>query len=92
MGSSWYVYMIETECKCLYTGISTDIDRRFSEHLARHLGQGNKGAKYFLGRRPCAVVFREQCADRAEASRREYRLKALSAAAKRRLIDSATSN
>ncbi len=80
--------MVETECKCLYTGISTDIERRFAEHLARHLGQGNKGAKYFLGRRPSAVVYYESCENRAAASRREYQLKSMSAAAKRRLIAS----
>ncbi|KZY63836.1 endonuclease [Oleiphilus sp. HI0125] len=84
----WYVYMVETECGVLYTGISTDIDRRFSEHCAVSNG-GKQGAKFFRGKVAKAVVYREQCLNRSEASKREYVIKKLSAAKKRALINGA---
>ena len=45
-----------------------------------------KGAKFFRSARPLRVVYQEACGNRAEASRRERALKALSTAKKRRLI------
>lgn len=85
--STWFVYMIETDKKTLYTGIATDLARRFDEHLQTHLGLSRLGAKYFRGRRPLRMVYHEVCESRSAASRREYALKQLSAKAKWRLID-----
>ncbi|HBC56914.1 MAG TPA: GIY-YIG nuclease family protein, partial [Gammaproteobacteria bacterium] len=42
----WYVYIIECSDGAYYTGITTDLKRRFAEHA----GNG-KGAKFFYGRR-----------------------------------------
>ena len=44
---NWYVYIIESTDESLYTGITTDVDRRFQQHL-----NSKGGAKYFRGRRP----------------------------------------
>ncbi len=79
--------MVETEKGRLYTGISTDVERRFSEHLATHLGQSARGAKYFRSDRPLRVVYCERVNDRSFATRRECELKKLSAIQKRRLAD-----
>lgn len=86
MASDWWVYMVKTASGKLYTGISTDVERRFQEHLATSRGEGSKGAKFFRSDPPQAVVYREPCEDRASASRREAAIKQLSSARKRQLI------
>lgn len=80
---SWWVYLIETESGKLYTGISTDVERRFTEHCQ---SAGNKGAKFFRTERPQTIVYREQCFDRSAASKREAAIKKLSRRAKCQLI------
>lgn len=69
---AWSVYMIEASDGSLYTGISTDVQRRFDQHCS------GKGARYFhRGRQPRALVYIEVAQDRASASRREAALKKL---------------
>ncbi len=75
--------MIEAEDGSLYTGITTDIARRFRQHSA-----GRGGARYFNGRRPRGVVFLERGHDRSSASRREVEIKRLDRARKRELRQS----
>jgi putative endonuclease len=75
----WIVYMLECADNSLYTGITTDLDRRMAEHAA------GKGAKYTKGRGPFRLVYRETCAGRAEASRRETAIKSLDRVQKRQL-------
>ena len=50
---NWSLYIIEASDESLYTGIATDVERRFDEHL-----NCLKGAKYFNGRSPVRVVYR----------------------------------
>lgn len=78
----WHVYLIECRDGSLYTGITTDVARRFAQHSA------GKGAKYTRSHPPLRLL--AQCAypDRAEASRAEYRIKQLSPARKRELCGS----
>lgn len=78
----WSLYIIEASDASLYTGITTDIERRFDEHC-----KGLKGAKYFNGRRPIEVVYRELGHSRSSASRREAEIKKLSRREKQRLIE-----
>jgi len=85
-GKSWFVYMVETEKGKLYTGISTDVERRFSEHLSTHLGHSTLGAKYFRSDRPLRVAYCEKAATRSSASKREREIKKMSAAAKKRML------
>jgi len=85
MSENWFLYMVETECGALYTGIATDVERRFSEHLAMRSG-GTKGAKYFRGRVAKQVVYTEAFETRSAASKREYELKTWSRARKLALI------
>jgi len=87
----WFVYMVRTQCNTLYTGITTDVDRRFSEHLACFEGVSKKGAKYFRGRKPKEVVYTEVYESRSTASRREYEIKKMSAMAKKTLVGKAES-
>lgn len=78
----WQVYIIRCTDGSLYTGITTDVDRRFNEHA------GRRGAKYFRGRTPEAVVYLESGHTHASASRREAAIKQLRRTAKLKLLKS----
>ena len=75
-----YVYVLECADGTLYTGYTTDVERRVAEHDA------GEGAKYTRGRTPVEVVLTEGFDTRAAALRREHEVKALSRRAKERLI------
>jgi putative endonuclease len=79
--ANWSLYIIEASDASLYTGITTDVERRFGEHT-----QGPRGARYFNGRSPLRIIYREDGHDRASASRREAEIKKLSRRAKQQLI------
>lgn len=74
--------MILCSDNSLYTGITTEIERRFRQHLA------GSGAKYFQGRKPLSVVYLECGHTRSTATRREAEIKAMTRADKRILLDS----
>lgn len=69
---TWYVYILKCSDSTLYTGVTTDIERRFREHK-----EGKTGAKYTRGRFPLEVVYTETCASRSEAQKREAVIKKL---------------
>jgi len=79
--SEWSVYIIEACDGSLYTGVTTDVERRFAEH-----GNPLKGAKYFRGRTPIRVVYTESQPDRGTALRREAEIKKLKRESKLELI------
>lgn len=70
---AWTVYILKCADNSLYTGITTDIDRRVDEHN----NCNKKGARYTRARRPVSLVYQEGCTDRAHASKREHALKKL---------------
>lgn len=80
--SDWRIYMVLCADGTLYTGITTDIERR----LAQHNGIKKGGARYTRCRRPVELVWAERCDDRSGASRREYQVKRLSRQEKLTLI------
>ncbi len=77
----WFVYIIEASDGSLYTGVTTDVERRFTEHC----GAG-KGARFFRGRKPLEVVYTESHPDRSSAQRRESVIKKLTRGGKLELI------
>ena len=79
--SKWFVYMIRASDERLYTGITTDVERRFNEHCG-----SLKGARFFRGRQPLEVVYTENHPDRSSALRREAVIKSLSRELKLKLI------
>lgn len=79
---AWFVYIVQCRDQSLYTGISTDVQRRFAEHQ----DQGRLCARYLRGKGPLQLVFSCEVADRASALRLEYRIKQLSRAQKQELI------
>jgi len=67
----WCVYILRCADGTLYTGIAADLQRRLEAHRA------GQGARYTRGRLPVRVVYREPCANRSKASRREATIKRL---------------
>ena len=82
--SNWTVYIIRCDDESLYTGVSTDVDRRFREHRDQKIG-----AKYFNGRKPLEVVYLESGHDRSSACKREAAIKKLNREQKLKLARSA---
>ena len=76
----WYLYLVRCRDGSLYTGISTDVQRRFAAHVK------DRGARRLRGRGPLQLVYTRAVGDRGLAARVEYRVKRLSRADKERLI------
>lgn len=79
----WYVYLLECRDGSLYTGISTDVDRRYAQHLA------GKGARYTRAHPPLRMLTHFACPDRSSASRAEHAIKRLTPVRKRALCEQA---
>ena len=79
----WYVYIVQSHSGMLYTGISTDPQRR----LRQHSGELSGGAKALRGKGPLQLVYQSQLQDKQAAARAEYQLKQLPRAAKLALIE-----
>ena len=67
----WYLYILRCGDGSLYTGITTDVERRLEAHR-----QG-RGAKYTRGRGPLELVFQEECGTHSQALKREAAVKRL---------------
>ncbi len=78
----WHLYLVRCHDGSLYTGITTNVARRFQEH------QGNNvaGAKYLRGRGPLRLVFQKKLGSRSLALGVESKVKKLSKARKEELI------
>ena len=81
----WHFYILRCADGSLYSGITTDLERRVREHNA-----GAAGARYTRGRRPVSLAYSERLPDRAQALRREHAVKQLDRAAKLQLLADAT--
>lgn len=75
-----YVYVVECRDGSLYTGYTTDVDRRVDEH------NDGAGAKYTRARRPVELVHVERYESQSAAMSREYEVKQLSRRQKERLV------
>ena len=76
-----FVYILKCCDQSLYTGITTDIERRLDEH-----NHSDKWAKYTKMRRPVELVFSQECTDRSDASKKEYSIKQLTKQQKLKII------
>lgn len=82
MPKDWYVYIIRCSDKSLYTGVSTDVVRRFAEHQA----QGSKTAKYLRGKQPLQLALQIKVNNRSNALSIENKIKKLSKLQKEQLL------
>jgi len=69
----WYLYIIKCENGNLYTGITTDVERRFSEHQSN----GKKAAKYLRGKKNLRLVFNKKIGSKSLALKVENSFKKL---------------
>ena len=76
---TWIVYLVRCQDGSLYTGITTDPERRLREH------NRGLGAAYTRSRLPVTLVYRELAESRSQALRRERAIKSLTRAAKEAL-------
>jgi putative endonuclease len=76
-----FVYIVRCADGTLYTGWTTDIERRVTQHNA------GRGARYTRTHRPVTLVYREEVPDRSTAMRREAAIKKLDRERKERLVE-----
>ncbi|EIX9651707.1 GIY-YIG nuclease family protein [Klebsiella pneumoniae] len=76
----WFLYLIRTADNRLYTGITTDVPRRFRQH------QTGKGAKALRGKGDLQLAFSHEVGEHSLALRLEYRVKQLTKREKERLV------
>ena len=81
----WFLYLIRTADNRLYTGITTDVPRRFRQH------QAGKGAKALRGKGDLQLAFSHEVGEHSLALRLEYRIKQLTKAQKEMLVKGAMS-
>lgn len=81
MEAVWYLYILRCRDDTLYTGITTDVEKRLEAH------RSGKGAKYTRGRGPLELVYREACGTHSDALKREYQIKQLSRQEKQSLVE-----
>lgn len=77
---NWVCYLLRCADDTFYCGITNDMQKRLAAHNA------GEGAKYTRGRIPVSVVYRESCADKSAALKRELQIKRLSRSAKQALL------
>jgi len=77
----YYLYIVTCADRTLYTGITTDVQKRVDEH-----NRGVVGAKYTRSRLPVFLSYVKEVGEKAEALREEYKLKQLSREQKLALI------
>jgi putative endonuclease len=75
------VYILQCADGTLYTGWTTDLERRFQAH------NSGRGARYTRGRRPVRLVYHEEQPTRSAAQRREAAIRRLSRTDKLKLIE-----
>lgn len=75
-----FVYILECADGTLYTGWTTDLERRLRQHNA------GQGARYTRGRRPVELAYYEEAKDRSTALRREAAIRRLRRSGKLELI------
>ncbi len=80
--TTWFIYVLRCADNSLYTGVTTDVQRRFEEHSSN----GNKSAKYVRGRGPLTLAATAHAQDKVHAMRAEYAFKKLAKWEKERVV------
>ncbi len=80
--SQWTLYLIRLKNGDLYTGITTDVERRFAEHQAG----GKKAARYLRGKGPLQLIYSRKIGDRSAAQQAEAAVRKLSKPTKEQLV------
>lgn len=78
--NKWTVYILRCRCNSLYTGVTTDLDRRLIEHNT------GLGAKYTRANRPCRLVWAQSGFTESGAKKEEARIKKMNKVDKEKLV------
>lgn len=78
---NWFVYIVQCSDDSFYTGVTTDLDRRVSEH-----NNSKRAAAYTRSRRPVELVYHESHSSQSTALKREYEIKQLDRQEKEALV------
>ncbi len=81
--NNWFLYLIRCKHGQLYTGITTDVERRFEEHKSHD----KKGSKYLRGKAPLRLVMKKRIGNKSLALKIEAKVKKLSKVKKELLAD-----
>jgi putative endonuclease len=81
--NNWFLYLIRCKHGRLYTGITTDVERRFEEHKS----SDKKGSKYLRGKTPLKLVLKKKIGNKSMALKIEAKVKKLSKINKELLIE-----
>lgn len=76
-----YTYIVKCSDDTFYTGWTNNLEKRIRDHNV------GKGAKYTKSRRPVELVYYETFSQKEDAMRREYAIKQLNRAGKRKLVE-----
>ena len=79
----WHLYVVRTRQDTLYTGITTDVERRFAEHVA----DASRTARYLRARGPLTLVYRASLGEKGLALRAEHAFKRLSRGVKQAVVE-----
>lgn len=82
---TYFFYILRCADNSLYSGVTSDLDRRLGEHNGKGNGVG-KGAKYTRSRRPAQLIHFEKYENRSKAMRREYEVKKMSKEEKEKFV------
>jgi putative endonuclease len=80
MSGNHFVYVLRCADDTLYTGYTTDVERRVAEH------ERGDGAKYTRGRTPVELVHVESYDSQSAAMQREYEIKQFTRSRKESLV------
>jgi putative endonuclease len=78
--ATWFLYILRCSDGCFYTGVTTDIGRRFREHEA------GRASRFTRTRRPVVLVYQETCGSRSVALSRECAVKSMGRPRKEDLV------
>ena len=78
----YYVYLLECADHSIYTGITTDLEKRFKSHAE------GTGARYTKAKKPLRILYSEKHPDRSVATKREMEIKSWARQKKLDLISS----
>ncbi len=81
--NNWFLYLIRCRNGRLYTGITTNVERRFEEHKSGD----KKGSKYLRGKTPLTLVLKKRVGNRSMALKIEAKVKKLPKTKKELLVD-----
>ena len=81
--NNWFLYLIRCKHGRLYTGITTDVERRLEEHKS----SDKKGSKYLRGKTPLRLVMKKKIGSKSLALKIEAKVKRLSKIKKELLVE-----